>query len=132
LSGNSNSIDFTGNNTNLTSGINVQGNGNVFVGGNCFETGYSIIKYSGAGTPLWRQSYDGEVRALAVDGRGNLIVTGYYDQKPMRAEKAIFIIAAILAFGWLIYAIKAAWFSVSEEEVIAELKKGSVETGTVQ
>ncbi len=44
--------------------------------------------------------------------------------------KAIFIIAAVLAFGWLIYAIKAAWFSVSEEDVIAELKKGAVETGT--
>ncbi len=42
--------------------------------------------------------------------------------------KAIFIIAAVIAFGWLIYAIKAARFSVSEEDVIAELKKGAVET----
>jgi hypothetical protein len=61
--------------------------GNVIVAGYTDEgvTGPDIliIKYSGAGAPLWTNRYDGpfhstdEPHGLAVDGADNVIVTGY-------------------------------------------------------
>lgn len=59
--------------------------GNVIVTGSSSAgagSGYLTIKYSGAGTPLWTNRYDGpgtipdEARAVAVDGSGNVFVTG--------------------------------------------------------
>jgi uncharacterized delta-60 repeat protein len=66
--------------------IGVDGSGNVFVTGyswNGSESDYATIKYSGAGAPLWTNWYNGPgnfddtATALAVDGTGNLFVTGY-------------------------------------------------------
>lgn len=83
--------------TNLYSGLGggtddavalaVDGNGDVIV------TGYSMgssssndiatVKYSGAGVPMWTNRYNGpgngddRATALAVDGTGNIYVTGY-------------------------------------------------------
>ena len=63
----------------------VDGTGNVFVTGysdNASSRVYATIKYSNAGVPVWTNVFDGapaypdEARALAVDGTGNVIVTG--------------------------------------------------------
>ena len=37
------------------------------------------MEYSGTGVPLWTNRYDGVARALAVDGSGNVFVTGHSD-----------------------------------------------------
>jgi hypothetical protein len=65
----------------------VDSNGNVFVTGQSVSSAgdydYATIKYSSAGTALWTNRYNGRgntndsAEALAVDGTGNLIVTGY-------------------------------------------------------
>jgi hypothetical protein len=66
--------------------VGVDGSGNVFVTG--YSTGngydYATIKYSGAGTELWIRRFNLSTNggndyatALAVDGSGNVFVTGY-------------------------------------------------------
>jgi len=65
----------------------VDGSGNVFVTGYSPGSGssgdYATIAYSGAGVPLWTNRYNGpgngddEPQAVAVDGGGNVFVTGY-------------------------------------------------------
>ncbi|HEY6169839.1 MAG TPA: SBBP repeat-containing protein, partial [Verrucomicrobiae bacterium] len=67
--------------------IAVDGSGNVFVTGYSFGNGssadYATIKYSGAGVPLWTNRYNGPgnnvdaAYAIAVDGSGDVFVTGY-------------------------------------------------------
>jgi hypothetical protein len=67
-------------------GMVVDGSGNVFVTGESFGSGgaedYATIKYSGAGVALWTNRYNGpgnstdSAWALAVDGSGNVFVTG--------------------------------------------------------
>ncbi len=69
--------------------VAVDGNGNVFVTGYSYVTNYPFnvgdyvtIAYSSSGAPLWTNRYDGpgngddEARAIAVDGNGNVLVTG--------------------------------------------------------
>ncbi len=76
----------------LANAIAVDGSGNVFVTGSEYSNnlgisfyGYATIKYSNAGAPLWTNLYTGVDglaygSAMAVDGSGNAIVTGYtYD-----------------------------------------------------
>ncbi len=52
--------------------IAVDTQGNAFVAGG----GYTVIKYSPDGRPLWVRRYRGAATALAVDGLGNVYVTG--------------------------------------------------------
>jgi hypothetical protein len=66
--------------------IAVDRSGDVIVAGNFDYSGgsydYAIIKYSGAGALLWESSYNGPgnnydfANAVAVDGSGNVFVTG--------------------------------------------------------
>jgi len=65
--------------------VAVDGSGNVFVIGDSPGSGsdYATVAYSGAGVPLWTNRYNGPAnandyaRAVAVDGSGNVFVTGY-------------------------------------------------------
>jgi hypothetical protein len=66
--------------------VAVDGSGNVFVTGRAYYStygDYTTIAYSGAGVPLWTNLYDGPgngddaANAVAVDGSGNVFVTGY-------------------------------------------------------
>jgi uncharacterized delta-60 repeat protein len=62
--------------------------GNIYVAGFCnnrawSNADYGVVKYSPSGEQLWSAEYDGpvhgddEARAVAVDRRGNVYVTGY-------------------------------------------------------
>jgi hypothetical protein len=76
-----------GNGSDYAWAIAVDGSGNVLVTGLSWGSGsdwdYATIKYSGAGVPLWTNRYNGpgngsdEALAMAVDGGGNVIVTGH-------------------------------------------------------
>jgi len=65
----------------------VDSSGNVYVAGSSAGSGsgydYAVIKYSGAGKELWLKRYNGPKNgndhplAIAVDGSGNIYVTGY-------------------------------------------------------
>jgi len=65
----------------------VDGSGNVYVTGNSYGSGtydhYATIKYNSSGVQQWAARYSGSVngydgaRSLAVDGSGNVYVTGY-------------------------------------------------------
>ncbi len=67
--------------------VAVDASGNVFVTGGSNGSGgnydYATIAYSGAGAPIWTNRYNGpgntsdQAVALAVDGSGNVFVTGY-------------------------------------------------------
>ncbi len=75
------------NNTDDAQAVAADGIGNVYVTGKSYggatRDDYATIKYSSEGTPLWTNRYDGVAslndsgQALAVDGGGNVIVTGY-------------------------------------------------------
>jgi uncharacterized delta-60 repeat protein len=76
-----------GNSIDWATSVAVDGSGNVFVtgasDGHEFHTNYAYatIKYSSAGVPLWTNRYDGPANdswaaALALDGNGNVFVTG--------------------------------------------------------
>jgi hypothetical protein len=75
------------NNEDQATDVAVAGSGNVFVTGYSFasdgRSDYLTIAYSSAGVPLWTNRYNGPVndsddyaRAVAVDGNGNVFVTG--------------------------------------------------------
>jgi hypothetical protein len=75
-----------GNTNDYPIALAVDSSGSVFVTGYSTGSGgdydYATIKYSGAGVPLWTNRYDGPgntkdfASALAVDGSGNVFVTG--------------------------------------------------------
>ncbi|MDH5684324.1 MAG: SBBP repeat-containing protein, partial [candidate division WOR-3 bacterium] len=77
-----------GNSTDLAKAIAVDGTGNVYVTGHSKGSGtgtydYATIKYNPEGDSLWVQRYNGpgnladQATAIAVDGTGNVYVTGY-------------------------------------------------------
>jgi len=81
-----NSYNGPGNNYDAANAVAVDGSGNVFVtgyswSGSSFD--YATIKYSGAGVALWTNLYNGPgnsddaANAVAVDGSGNVFVTGF-------------------------------------------------------
>ncbi|MDF7812051.1 SBBP repeat-containing protein [Hymenobacter sp. YC55] len=77
----------SGNSDDVPKGIAVDAAGNVYVTGGSFARtgnyGYATVKYDGAsGQQLWAARYDGAANSddlatsLAVDGAGNVLVTG--------------------------------------------------------
>lgn len=84
-----NRYNGVGNKHDNASAIAVDGSGNVFVTGYSAGSGsgldYATIKYSDDGVPLWTNRYNGPVNggdtaeAIAVDGSGNVFVTGHSD-----------------------------------------------------
>jgi uncharacterized delta-60 repeat protein len=75
-----------GNDDDAAYSLAVDGQGNVYVTGNSFGSGtwfdYATIKYNSAGVEQWVARYNGpgnsgdEALSLAVDGQGNVYVTG--------------------------------------------------------
>lgn len=76
-----------GNDSDAASAIAVDAAGNVYVTGysNIDYVDYATIKYSSGGVMLWLAGYNGpgdyedRANAIAVDGAGNVYVTGYSD-----------------------------------------------------
>jgi hypothetical protein len=76
----------------------VDGSGNVYVTGGSIgsatDEDYATVKYNAAGVQQWAKRYDGpassadEAYALAVDGSGNVYVTGYSDGSGTAADYA--------------------------------------------
>ncbi|HKQ37647.1 MAG TPA: SBBP repeat-containing protein, partial [Verrucomicrobiae bacterium] len=82
-----NRYNGTGNGFDGAAAVAVGASGNVFVTGTSVGSGgeydYVTIAYSGPGVPLWTNRYNGPANgydnasAVAVDGNGNVFVTGY-------------------------------------------------------
>jgi len=73
-----------GNDYDAAKAIAVDNSGNVYVTGFSVgsnnRTGYATIKYNSSGQEVWVKRYDGpgddEAKAIAIDGSGNVCVTG--------------------------------------------------------
>ena len=76
-----------GNGHDVAAALGVDGQGNVYVTGESAGSGtgndFATVKYSAAGEQLWVRRYSGPgnqiyegATALAVDGQGNILVTG--------------------------------------------------------
>jgi len=77
----------TGDSDDVASSIAVDGSGNVYVTGGSYGSGtsfdYCTIKYNSSGVQQWvaryngTGNYDDEAYSIALDGSGNVYVTGY-------------------------------------------------------
>ncbi len=78
----------TGNDLDRANAIKLDGSGNVVVTGKSVGSGvaaedFVTIKYNNSGVQQWLQRYNGysngydEAKAIAIDGSGNVYVTGY-------------------------------------------------------
>jgi uncharacterized delta-60 repeat protein len=93
-----NRYDGPGNGDDLANAVAVDGSGNVIVTGYSLGSGssydYATIKYSSDGMPLWTNRYNGPANredyayGVAVDGRGNVIVTGASSTGPYTYDYA--------------------------------------------
>jgi uncharacterized delta-60 repeat protein len=76
-----------GNDYDFAYALAIDGSGNVYVTGRSYGSGtvydYATVKYNSAGVQQWVARYNGlgnswdEAYALAIDGSGNVYVTGY-------------------------------------------------------
>jgi hypothetical protein len=81
-----NRYNGSGNGDDQAVAIALGGNGNVIVTGQSFGSGgyydYATVAYSGTGVPLWTNTFNrdnssaAQASAVAVDGSGNVYVTG--------------------------------------------------------
>lgn len=85
-----------GNNADMASDLAVDGSGNIYVTGSSAGSGtdydYATIKYYPNGVAAWVSRYDGpgngndQPQAIAVDGSGNVYVTGYIETSSGRLD----------------------------------------------
>lgn len=82
-----NRFNGSANANDYPSALTVDNSGNLIVVGRSAESGsgsdFTTIKYSNSGTPVWTNHYSGpgaytdQPAAIAADGNGNVLVTGY-------------------------------------------------------
>lgn len=72
---------YDGGQDDVSHAVALDATGNAIVAGISFNTNGSVnlavVSYSHAGVPLWTNLFEGSPNDLAVDGVGNICVTGY-------------------------------------------------------
>jgi len=114
--------------------VAVDGNGNVVVTGSSFGSDgadYAMIKYSGAGVPLWtNHGPRGDAVAAAMDASGNVFVTGFSTAANGFSDYATFKYSNA---GVPLWTNRYTWSGEQQEPLVALAVDGSgdvVVTGT--